>query len=168
MGKIIFIIIIVVLVGWLISKRNEFHGMREKIKAQGSKISVWEENRAAALNDALSIAKLACGHEVSGIERLTAGDQLMQLQFLGEKYPHLNSVSGYMEALSRSFKLNEDITAAREMLTGNIQEYNIAIGEFPGLLVARMFGFKKEELIDEENLAGHRKLSKRGVDFSQF
>lgn len=168
MGKIIFIIIIVVLVGWIISKRNEFEKMREMIKTKKGDIKIQEKKRFEAIDHAMKVAKKAYANEVEGIERLTAGDQLEQLQFLMEKYPSLASIGNYTEAVHSSFGLSADIAAARKLVNGNIQAYNIAIGEFPGLLVARMFGYKKEKLIDEDRLEEVMHLGQVDLDFSQY
>lgn len=131
-------------------------------------IGLYIEKRANCLNDAMNIAKISYSREVEGIERLTAKDQLDQLAFLGQKYPALTSTGEYAEILHRAFALNADITSSKALVNGSIQEYNDAITSFPGLLVAAIFGYKKETFIDEENIADNMKLNKAPVDFSKF
>lgn len=166
--KIVGIGVVVCLLWYIISKRNAFNKLRRAVKQQGSSIGIQIAKRTESLNDALNIAKLSYGHEVEGIEKLTASDQLSQLNYLGQKYPELNSIAGYHEAVTKSFDLNKDITASRELLNGNIREYNDAISEFPGLIIAAMFGYKKEKFIDEENILENKKIDKSGVDFAKF
>lgn len=166
--NIFTIVIIVAIVLWVIRKRNEFEELRQDIARAGSEISVYQQNREDSLNDALSIAKRTYQNEVEGIERLTAKDQLNQLLALADKYPVLQSIPAFTSAMEKSFDLNREITACRTSLNGNINEYNKDINSFPGLIVAKIFGYKAEKLIDEENLASHRRLNKRGVDFANF
>ena len=168
MNETVAIIIVIILVIYVISKRNEFERLHESVKQQSSEIGNFIDNRSECLNDALNIAKLAYGHEVEGIERMTANDQLNQLRYLGEKYPSLHSIGGYTETLSKAFDLNREITAARTICNGNIKEYNNAIAAFPGLIIAKIFGYKRVKFINEEDMAANRTLKKRHIDFSQY
>lgn len=166
--EIIWIVIAVVVVWYLISKRNHFNELRRAVRQQGADIGIQIAKRSATLNDALNIAKLSYSHEVEGIERLTAGDQLNQLSFLGQKYPALQFTGGYEQTLKKAMDLNADITAAQSLLNGNIRIYNDEITTFPGLLVAKLFGYKQEKFIDEDNIEENKKLDKSAVDFSRF
>lgn len=91
-----------------------------------------------------------------------------RLSYLGQKYPELQSISGYQNAMKQAFSLNSDISAARELLNGNIREYNTAITNFPGSLIASAFGYTEEKFIDEESYEENKKIDKSEVDFSQF
>ena len=168
MEKVLIWAAVIILVIWVIKKRNAFESLRQDIKKAGSEISNYMKKREDSLNDALSIAKLSYGKEVEGIERLTASDKLEQLSFLGEKYPVLQTMGSYSSAVNEAFQLNHDITASRTTLNSNINEYNKVIKAFPGLIVALIFGYKEEKLIDQENLAAHRHLDMKGVDFSNY
>jgi LemA protein len=46
--------------------------------------------------------------------------------------------------------------------------YNTAITNFPGNLVASMFGYVEEKYIDEENYEENKKIDKSEVNFDQF
>lgn len=159
---------IVIIIYYIISKRNTFNELRRAVKQQGAQIGIQIEKRSACLNDAMSILKVGHQHEIDGIARLTAGDQLSQLAFLGQKYPDLASISGYQEAMQNAISLNKDIAGTREMLNGNIRAYNDAITAFPALLVAKVLGYKEEKFVDEENIEKNKILEKRDVDFSNF
>lgn len=161
-------VIIIILVIYIISKRNECESLRQGIKHAGSQISNYIEKRNATLNDALNIAKIGYADEVKGIEQLTCEQQLEQLRYLGEKYPSLCSIGNYSETLNQAFMLNADITAAREVLNGNIRNYNETVNSFPGNLIAKLFGYKEEKFIDEENIQKHRHLPGTELDFSKF
>ena len=168
MGDLLKIAIVVIIIIYIISTRNEFERLRRSVKRGGSEIGIWIEKRADCLNDALKIARIGYRQEVEGIERLTAHQQLEQLVLLGEQYPTLGSTQGYTETLQRAFGLNEDIAASRVHVNGNIEAYNNAITAFPGMLVASIFRYKPEKFIDEENIESNKKLKKSTVDFSEY
>lgn len=166
--NIVGIIVLIILLCYVISKRNQFNKLRRAVKQQGSDIGIQISKRTACLNDALSIAKISYEKEVAGIDALTPAGQMEKLRYLGETYPELMSIQGYQAALMQSFELNKDIAATRELLNGNIREYNDAISEFPGLIIAAIFRYKKEKFIDEDNIEENKKIDKSDVDFSKF
>ena len=168
MMKFLFIALLVIIVGYVISKRNTFNRLRRAVQQQGSDIGIQISKRTACLNDALTIAKVSYEKELAGIEQLSPNDKMEKLRYLGELYPELMSTQGYQTALMQSFELNKDISATRELLNGNIRVYNDAISDFPGLIVAKLFGYEPEKFIDEENIEENKKIDKTDVDFSKF
>ena len=164
--KIIIVLIIIAI--YVVVTRNKFNELKNAIKHEGSDIGIQIAKRTACLNDALNIVKLSYEKEIAGIEKLTVNDRLEQLAFLGQKYPELQSINGYQEALRQAMELNKDISAARELLNANIRMYNTAITNFPGNLVASMFGYVEEKYIDEENYEENKKIDKSEVNFDQF
>ena len=162
------IIILVILIIYIISKRNEMDALRRSVQHEAANIGIQMSKRASCLKDALNIAKLSYEHEVEGIDKLTADEQLDKLLFMAQKYPELKSTMGYNEIISQAFELNKDISATRELVNGNIRQYNDVISAFPGLLVAKVFGYKREKFIDEENIEQNKVLDKNDVDFSKF
>ena len=165
---LIGIIITIILLSYIITKRNEMNQLKRSIDHATSNISIQKEKRSACINDAMRILKVGHEHEIAGLEKLTAGEQLNQLQFLAEKYPDIKSISGYKEAAAQAQELNKDISASKEIVNGNIRHYNDVITEFPGLLVALLLGYKKVKFIDEDNMARNLNVEIKDVDFSQF
>ena len=168
MIKILFWIIIIGGIYYFITTKNRFNELSQSIKHGGSMIGIQKAKRAECLNDALQIAKLSYEKEVSGIEKLTANDRLEQLAFLGQKYPDLQSIQGYNQALNQAYELNQEIAASRSLLDGNIRRYNTEIANFPGCIIASIFDYKPETFIDEENYEENKKLNKEEVHFDKF
>lgn len=166
--RILFWIIIIAAIYYFITTKNRFNELSQSIKHGGSQIGIQKAKRADCLNDALRIAKISYEKEVSGIERLTENDRLEQLAFLGQKYPELQSMQGYNQALNQAYELNKEITAARNLLNGNIRRYNTEIANFPGCIIASIFDYKPETFIDEENYEENKKLDKSEVHFDEF
>ncbi len=163
-----FLVILVILAAYTISTRNKFAKLQRAVKEAGGNIGVYIAKRSQCLKDALNVAKISYSHEVEGIEKLTAQDQLDQLAYLGQKYPALQSTGNYSVAVENAFALNQDIAATRVLLNSNIREYNNAISAFPALIIAGIFKYKEEKFVDEDNIEENKKLDKSDVDFSQF
>ena len=155
----LFLIIIVPIIIYVVVTRNKFNELQQAIKHEGSDIGIQIANRTQCLNDALNIAKLSYEKEVAGIEQLTANDKLEKLAFLGQKYE---------EILKQANNLNRNISASRQLLNGNIRVYNTAISNFPGVIIAAIFGYTAEKFIDEENYEKNKEIDKSDVDFTKF
>ncbi len=164
----LFLIIIVAIIIYVVVTRNKFNELQQAIKHEGSDIGIQIANRTQCLNDALNIAKLSYEKEVAGIEQLTANDKLEKLAFLGQKYPDLKAINGYEEILKQANNLNRNISASRQLLNGNIRVYNTAISNFPGVIIAAIFGYTAEKFIDEENYEKNKEIDKSDVDFTKF
>lgn len=161
-------ILIIILIIYIISKRNGFEKLRRSVTQEGSNIGIQNEKRIKLLKDAMGIVKVSYSHEIDGIEQLTINDQLDKLLYLGQKYPDLKSIGPYDDIVRKTFEINEDICAKKELLNGNIRMYNDAITEFPGMIVAKLFGYKPEKFLDEENFEENKKVIKEEIDFSKF
>lgn len=164
-------IIIGVIIGaiiYMITTRNKLVELLNDVKTQQSNIGNYEELRKKYLSDAMNIANLANYKETETLRTLTSNEQYDQLMFLGQKYPELTSINGYNEALSRVFELSNNISASKTLLNGNINVYNKAIQAFPANIVAAIFKFKRETLVDELVMDKYKTNDTEELDFSQF
>lgn len=168
MEILLVIVVVIWFLGYMIKKRNEFNKLRRTVTQASSDIGIQISKRSACLNDALSIAKKNYEHEVAGIDKLSNSEQLKQLQYLGQRYPGLQSTEGYNRIIGEAVELDKDIAAQRTIVNGNIREYNDAITNFPGLIIAAILRYKTVQFIDEENIEENKKLDKTEVDFSKF
>ena len=136
--------------------RNKLNEAFSRLIKNGvSDIGVQSEALDRTLDKLIDIARNGYQKEIEGIAQLTAKDKLDRLLFLGQKYPDLKSIGEYSAIARKSEMLDKNLTAARQLVNGNIREYNTAINNFPGTIVASMFGFKEEAFI------GLRKITKR-------
>lgn len=169
MFKIILIAIAVIIVlGYIIGKRNSFENLRTAVKTQASNIGIYMQKRTDCLRDLLEIATISHKREVDAIKTLTPQEQFDQLMYMGQTYPALQSSQAYHEQMRQASILQQDIASCRALLNSNVQEYNKAIRTFPGLLIANMFGYKEEKLIGEEHLEANRQLDRSELDFSKY
>jgi LemA protein len=80
---------------------------------------------------------------------------LGQLFALAENYPDLKANDNFQHLQSRITGLENTIADRREFYNESVNRNNIAIEEFPDLVVARLFNFKAAELLafEEEEKA---------------
>lgn len=90
-------------------------------------------------------------------ERLAAegalSGALLNLFAVAENYPDLKADQNFRELQAELSDIENKIAAARRFFNNATSELNTAIGQFPGNIVAGMFGFTEEpffEIGDEE------------------
>ena len=162
-----FLIIVAAIAVYVIMTRNKFNELQQMIKNGVSDIGVQSEALDRTLDKLIDIARNGYQKEIEGIAQLTAKDKLDRLLFLEQKYPDLKSIGEYSAIARKSEMLDKNLTAARQLVNGNIREYNTAINNFPGTIVASMFGFKEEAFIDAENYEKNKSLERRNLDLTK-
>jgi len=98
-------------------------------------------------------AAAATGPAAAGdAERALAGS-VRQLFAVAEAYPDLTAGESYL-ALQRSLTEIEDhIQNARRYYNAVVRDYNVAIAQFPGVLVASLMGFRPREFFGLDDAA---------------
>lgn len=125
-----FLIIVAAIAVYVIMTRNKFNELQQMIKNGVSDIGVQSEALDRTLDKLIDIARNGYQKEIEGIAQLTAKDKLDRLLFLGQKYPDLKSIGEYSAIARKSEMLDKNLTAARQLVNGNIREYNTAINNF--------------------------------------
>jgi len=78
---------------------------------------------------------------------------LKSLFAVSENYPDLKASTNFIE-LQRELRDTEDkIQASRRFYNGNVRDLNTKIEIFPASIVANMFGFKKMEFFEADQIA---------------
>jgi len=162
-GVVIFILIV-----WLIKSRNKFVLLREELKEQESNISNYSEQRTRSINDAMGMLGVAHQNDIEAVKRLTGESQTTELLALGQKYPDLKNTPSYAMAVTKVQQCDAEIAACKNLLNMAIKNYNKAISVFPSNIAAGIFGFKREEFIDQANMAANRAVDKSEVDFDKY
>ncbi|MCB1784071.1 MAG: LemA family protein [Alphaproteobacteria bacterium] len=102
-------------------------------------------------------AKGATGERVAAENVL--GGALMGLLAVAENYPQLKADQNFQKLMNELSDIENKIAAARRFFNNATAEYNTATEQFPAVLIANMFGFKKEtffELDEAEAAAVHK------------
>lgn len=166
---IVLIAIVVLLILWLISTYNKLVKARNKVKDQWAQIDVQLKRRFDLIPNLVETIKGYTKHESETLENVikarntyltasTPQDQMnadgdltkaiSKLFALTESYPDLKANTNFIE-LQNELKVTEDkIAMARQFYNDTVLQYNNTVEMFPTVLIAGMFGFKKENFIE--------------------
>jgi LemA protein len=89
------------------------------------------------------------------------GAGMHRLIALAESYPDLKASGNFLDLQEKLVETENQIQYARRYYNGAVNNLNTRIEQFPDLIVARSFGFRRAELfdLDEENMAVAPRLS---------
>lgn len=165
---IVGVVVLLLIILKIISKRNFFVKLKTDVETQLSNISNYRELRRTAIKDCMDILGVAHQNDVDAIASLGIEVASQQLRVLGSKYPDLKDTPAYSRALVKIHHYGEEIAASKNILNKSIQQYNKAITMFPALIVAKMFGFERETFVDEENMQFNKRVNIEDIDYSQY
>ena len=89
------------------------------------------------VNDPAAFAKFTAAQS-----QLTSA--LSRLLVVTENYPTLKSDQNFRDLQAQLEGTENRITVARNRYIKSVQDYNVAIRQFPGVLTAKMFGYKEK------------------------
>ncbi len=168
MEIIISVVVFVLLVVWMIKKRNSFVKLRERVNEQLSNISNYNEQRSRSINDAMGMLSVAHHNDIEAIKQLVGESQTTELLACGQKYPDLKNTPSYGMAVTKVQQCDAEIAACKNLLNIAVRKYNEAISEFPSNIVAGILRFKREEFIDEANMAANRSVEIGEINFDKY
>ena len=70
---------------------------------------------------------------------------------ISENYPQLKSDANFRELQAQLEGTENRITVARSRYIKAVEHYNLAVVQFPGNIVAMLFGFKEKAQFSPEN-----------------
>jgi len=166
--------IIVLLLFWIIILYNSFVKSRNKIDNSWSDISVFLKKRFELIPNLVSTVKGYAAHERETLEKVVQarnaamavpaadvqaassanqnlGAALRGLLVIAENYPDLKASHNFLELQTALQGIEEDLANARRYYNATVRDYNTAIQQFPGMLVAGRTGFKPREFFELED-----------------
>ena len=155
----------------LVMLYNRFVALRQKRNNAFSDIEVQLKQRLDLVPQLVETVKGYARHEKETFENVTearagvsqAGDgadggrvkaenvlsgALMGLFAVAENYPDLKADQNFQKLMSELSDIENKIASARRFFNNITSEYNTAIQQFPGVLIAGPFGFTSEEFFD--------------------
>lgn len=170
MDNIIVWVVIIAIVLWVINKRNEFEATSQKIDQSSSNISGKDEQLQQYLENALSQICLSTDTELEAYDKMSSKEKYDSLVALAQanRFPTMQSLELYKESMAEARSIIQDISGERRLMNGNINEYNTQIASFPGLIVAKIFGYKRRDLYDQENMHNNLRRSHTNFDYKQY
>lgn len=170
----IILAIIVLLIIWVISMYNGLVKLKIKVHNSWSDIRVFLKKRYDLIPNLVNTVKGYAAHESQTFEKVTqarnaavsvpAGDvqasaqanqalggALRGLLAIAENYPELKANQNFLELQSALQSIEGDLGNARRYYNATVRDYNTAIQQFPGVIVANMSGFKRREFYELDN-----------------
>jgi LemA protein len=177
------IFVLVVFVGWVIGSYNRFIKYRNKIEEAWSGIDVALKRRYNLIPNLIRAIEGYGEHEAkifqathnylpgsnAKSERVEEESQISKslggLLALAEAYPDLKASANFLDLQKNLDEIEEDIQKARNQYNRYVDKLNTQIESFPANLIARKFGFEKQNYFTLE-LATQRELPE--VEFFKF
>ena len=107
-----------------------------------------EKETLDAVISARAAAQSATGPAAQGEAEGVLGAALGKLFALAEAYPDLKANTNFLELQRELSDVENKIAAARRFFNNAVQEFNTAIQQIPGNVIAPMGGFKEKEYFE--------------------
>lgn len=171
---LIVIAVIVLLVVWIVAMYNGLVRGKIKVDNSWSDIRVFLKKRFDLIPNLVETVKGYAAHESSTFQRVTEARNAAQsiapgnvqataetnqmlsgalrgLFAVAENYPELQANRNFLELQSALQNIETDLGNARRYYNATVRDYNTAIQQFPGVIVANMTGFKAREFYELED-----------------
>jgi LemA protein len=166
--------IIVLLIIWVIGMYNGLVKLKIKVDNSWSDIRVYLKKRYDLIPNLVNTVKGYAAHESETFEKVTQarnaavavppgdvqaaaqanqvlGGALRGLLAIVENYPDLKANQNFLELQSALQSIEGDLANARRYYNATVRDYNTAIQQFPGVIVANMMSFKAREFYELDN-----------------
>lgn len=180
LGAVVILIIIGVVVSY-----NGLVTLRNRVDNQAAQVDVHLKRRAELIPNLIQTVKGYAKFEKSTLEEILElrskvlnssstseafsadaklGKMCSQVLALGESYPELKANTNFLKLQEELSNTEDKIAFARQFYNDVVTKYNTAVQMFPRSLVARIFGFKKKNLLEAS--ANERELIR--IDSDMF
>ncbi|HRG92813.1 MAG TPA: LemA family protein [Chitinophagaceae bacterium] len=169
MPVLIIVGIIVILIIWIVSLYNGLVRLRNRRQNAFADIDVQLRQRHDLVPQLVETVKGYAAHEKDLLLKVTeartaavsattidgkiAAEQQLSSALQGlkvqvEAYPDLKANQNFLQLQEELSDIENKLAASRRFFNGATTEYNNAVESFPGNLIARNFGFRKEVMFD--------------------
>lgn len=166
--KYILIVLGLVLL-WMVVAYNRFVSLVNRTKEAWADIEVQLKRRYDLIPNLVNSVKGYATHESTAFEKVTQaraeamgaktigehskseamlGQAVTGLFGIAEAYPDLKANTNFLELQRELSDTENKIQAARRFYNTNVRDLNTGLQQFPGNVIAGMFGFKKMEFFD--------------------
>ncbi len=170
----IILAIIILLVIWIVTMYNGLVKLKIKVDNSWSDIRVFLKKRFDLIPNLVNTVKGYAAHESQTFEKVTQarnaavavppgdvqaaaeanqvlGGALRGLLAIAENYPDLKANTNFLELQTALQNIEGELGNARRYYNATVRDYNTAIQQFPGVIVANMSGFKAREFFELDN-----------------
>jgi LemA protein len=169
MPILILVGVLLLIVFWIISLYNSLVRLRNRRQNAFADIDVQLRQRHDLVPQLVETVKGYASHEKELLLKVTeartaamaattidgkiAAEQQLSSALAGlkvqvEAYPDLKANQNFLQLQEELSDIENKLAASRRFFNGATTEYNNAVESFPGNLIARNFGFKREVMFD--------------------
>jgi len=169
----ILVIVIAVILFGIIAIFNRLVGLKNRTDEAWSDIDVQLKRRYDLIPNLIETVKGYAKHEKELFEKVTQArteamkskgltdkakaenqitEALKSVFAVAENYPNLKANENFVELQKEVTDTEDKIQASRRFYNANVRDLNIAIESFPSNVVAGVFGYKKRELFELEDV----------------
>lgn len=166
---LIILIILAGIISYTISIYNDLVTKRNQVKSSWSKIDVQLKRRTDLIPNLVEIVKGYAQHEKETFSQVSQARaslmnarniddiqksnsqlsrSLVNLFAIAERYPELKANTNFLNLQGQLQESEDKIATYRERFNNFVLVYNNSCEQFPGNLVAQMFGFKTANFIE--------------------
>lgn len=112
-----------------------------------------ERNTLVQVTASRQSAQSSQGVEEKGVSETKLAENLKTLVLLAENYPDLKANATFLDLQKKLTETEDLIQYARRYYNAVVRDFNTMVGQFPNLLVAKVFNFKSLEFfqLDDQN-----------------
>ena len=172
-GRSVYVLIILIILAginsYTISIYNDLVTKRNQVKSSWSKIDVQLKRRTDLIPNLVEIVKGYAQHEKETFSQVSQARaslmnarniddiqksnsqlsrSLVNLFAIAERYPELKANTNFLNLQGQIQESEDKIAIYRERFNNFVLVYNNSCEQFPGNLVAQMFGFKTANFIE--------------------
>ena len=165
---IIILAIVFILIISILSKYNKIVKLKNKVKQSKSGIDVYLNQRFDLIPNLVEVVKGYAKHEKEVLESITkmrteymnsgknlkkgekVNNEINKIIAVAENYPELKASEQFLNLQKNLSKMESQLQAARRIYNNDVTNYNTKISVVPDNIIAKLFGFKEEELFEIE------------------
>lgn len=168
LGYIILAIVVIIAI-YLVVTYNSLAKLKVRVDEGFSTMDIYLKKRWSLIPNLVETVKGYMKHEKELLTELTKlretsydsmnmtdkvssndklSHELTKLMAVAENYPDLKASSNFIDLSNQLSKIEEDIANARKYYNGTVRNLNDKIVTFPSGMVAKMFGFKEQQMFE--------------------
>ena len=185
MKKIVVILVILAIAGWLLSTYNGLIQMNENVNAQWQQVETQYQRRADLIPNLVSTVQGAANFERTVLNEVTAArsawaqastpqeqvqaanqleSTISKLLLVAEDYPEIQSNQNFLALQDELAGTENRVAVERSRYNNAVRDFNAAIKFFPNNFVAGMLGYSAREYF--QSTPGSENAPEVDFDFS--
>ena len=166
------LIIALILVIYIITTYNKLIKLRHIVEEAFSTMDVYLKKRWDLVPNLVEVVKGYVKHEKDILEKIvklrvntyqnmsTANkinvnnqleNDISKIILISEQYPELKANENFLRLIKELTQIEDDIANSRKYYNGSVRIFNTKIQVFPNNILAKIFGFKEENMFEITN-----------------